>query len=655
MTNNKPMTSELQTNTYLWAAHPAAAQFLFPQRVGDRFAVLAPQIWQDTTPHLTLPLPQPIPENVIPYLQLFSKSLHVPEVYGLCEVEGESILLLRNAPIDRQGNLYPTLQQAWFDASPTRQLYWLWQILNLWTVLAEWGVAGSVLVGENVRVEGWRVRLRELVSDRILSPNVSAVRPSSTASGVTMVDAPVKGGLPQLGESWEPLLSSASREIQPFLEEIVAGLKTEGVPLKSIANALNEILLSQGAKQPLSVRVAGNSDRGRLPSHNEDSFYPAATDFVVDGASLPERLSSHLFMVCDGIGGHEGGEVASHMAVQSIKLQARSLLVELLEDPKVMTPELVEEQLAAIVRIANNAIAARNDEQGRSSRQRMATTLTMAFQLPQQIALPDSKSSNGHELYIAHVGDSRAYWITPNYCQQLTVDDDVAAREVRAGRSLYREARAAAGSEALTQALGTRSADSLRPTVQRLIVEEDGVLLLCSDGMSDSGVLEDSWQAFVPPVIRGQISLDSAVEALIRRANEKNGRDNISVVAAFYSVSPQPPVLVNLAELPKSEVDVEEGMELEPPLAIRDRAVPVPEEGEAMDVGDGVAPEETEIEETIEGEKFTFSLNQLSWGVKLVLLVVAIGVFAILLRWSVDPVPQQEQPSSSPAPESVEE
>ncbi|MDY7013816.1 MAG: protein phosphatase 2C domain-containing protein [Cyanobacteriota bacterium] len=636
------------TNIYLWAAHPTAAKFLFPQRIGDRFAVIAPQIWQDTAPHLPLPLPDPIPDAVIPYLRLFPKHLHVPEAYGACEVEGESILLLRNAPIDRQGNLYPTLQAAWSEASPTRQLYWLWQILNLWTSLTEWGVASSVLARENLRVEGWRVRLRELIGDRAPCENLSPVGQSSTASGVTTLGAPPKMGLPQLGESWEPLLSAARSEIKPFLEEIIAGLKTEGVPLKTVANALNEILLNQAAQQPLSVSIVGKSDRGRLPTHNEDSYYPTAADLTLDGANLPERLSSHLLMVCDGIGGHEGGEVASHMAIQSLKLQARSLLVELLEDPKAMIPEVVEEQLAATIRIANNAIAARNDEQGRESRQRMATTLVMALQLPQQIALPDSKSSNGHELYIAHVGDSRAYWITPNYCQQLTVDDDVAAREVRAGRRSYREARAASGSKALTQALGTRSAELLRPTVQRLIVEEDGVLLLCSDGMSDGEILEDSWQAFIPPVIRGQISLDSAVEALVRRANEKNGRDNISVVAALYSVSPQPPVLINLAELPTAELEGE--IQLEPPAEVADAQ----EEAEPAEVDDR-EEEETEIEEIAETDSSSFQLGQLSWSIKLVLLVIAIGVFAILLRWQIAPVQEQEQPPSSPAPESVEE
>ncbi|MHC5830810.1 MAG: PP2C family protein-serine/threonine phosphatase, partial [Nostoc sp.] len=110
------------------------------------------------------------------------------------------------------------------------------------------------------------------------------------------------------------------------------------------------------------------------------------------------------------------------------------------------------------------------------------------------------QSNNTHELYLANVGDSRAYWITRNYCQLLTVDDNVATREVRLAQSLYRKALLRADASALTQALGTKDAESLRLKVQRLIVEEDGILLLCSDGLSDNNWVEQSWQNYAIPV-----------------------------------------------------------------------------------------------------------------------------------------------------------
>lgn len=629
---------------YLWVPNRAAAKYLYPQQVSDRFQVLAPQIWQDLYPDRDLPMPDPLPEAISPYLRLFPQRLHVPEVYGLLPANGEEWLLLGNVPIDRQGNFYPMLNEMWAQASVTRQLYWLWQILNLWTPLSKEGVASSLLIPENLRVEGWRVRLRQLFSDRAAREGFESAR--SSAGGVAVIGTSSRVSLAALGESWEPLASSARPEIASLLSEIIAGLKIEGVPFDSIADALNELLLARAAKQPLRVRVAGASDRGRIPSHNEDSYYPTSADLGIDGKNVPERLTSHLLVICDGIGGHEGGEVASHIAVQSIRLQARSLLAELDEDPKVMTPGLVEDQIAATIRIANNAIAARNDQQKREARQRMATTLVMALQLPQKIARFDGEPANGHELYIAHVGDSRAYWITPNYCQQLTVDDDIASREVRRGRKLYRESLALPGSEALTQALGTRSGESLRPTLQRFIIEEDGVLLLCSDGMSDGDVLEEAWQTYLPPVIRGQISLESAVESLIRRANEKNGRDNISVVAAHYSVAAQPPVLVNLAELPKTEASepIQVGIEAPP-------EPPEPEEKEA-EIEPILTPD-LEIEEELTSDKSPAYLEELRWGIKGLLLALLIGVLVLLMRWSIDSQDKPQPSPTAPVPETT--
>jgi protein phosphatase len=143
------------------------------------------------------------------------------------------------------------------------------------------------------------------------------------------------------------------------------------------------------------------------------------------------------------------------------------------------------------------------------------------------------------------VGDSRAYWITQDYCHRLTVDDDVANREVRLGRSLYRQALQRVDALALTQAIGTRSADHLSPQVQRLVLEEDGLLLLCSDGLSDHNRVEESWEGLVAEVTTGRIALETAVEQLLAIASQRNGHDNSSVVLTYCSVSPEYPVLLN--------------------------------------------------------------------------------------------------------------
>ncbi len=92
--------------------------------------------------------------------------------------------------------------------------------------------------------------------------------------------------------------------------------------------------------------------------------------------------------------------------------------------------------------------------------------------------------------------------------------------------------------------MGTREAEFLRPAVQRFIIEEDGLLLLCSDGLSDNQRVEQCWQYFSASVLNGEQSLESAVQEWIDIANEKNGHDNISVVMTYCGVSPQKLVLL---------------------------------------------------------------------------------------------------------------
>jgi protein phosphatase len=559
-------SSKQQTNRYLWATGIAAKYIPVKEIVRNRYQVVAPRIWQDLRPELSPEMPEQLDGNFFPYMHLYPQRLHTPEVYGVCQlkesVPESTVILLENVPLDADGELYPSLSSMWGTASAVRQVYWLWQILELWIPLSELGVASSLFVEENLRVEGWRVRLLELLSDAVeyteqeLSSfsngsegNTKDTRLSETSSAVSTatISPPRKATLQQLGQSWQSLSSKAAPPVASRLEAIVQELQTENVSLKAIALKLNQLLLEQAARQPLRLRVGGATDSGVRHEHNEDNCYPLNSDLPQD-LSLPrDPLIPHFSIICDGIGGHEGGEVASQLAVESVKLQVRGLLAELAEDPELMTPELVSQHLSAIIRVANNLIVSRNDEQQRESRRRMATTLTLALQLPQIVQLPDGEG-NAHELYIASVGDSRAYWITPRYCQQLTVDDDVSTREVRMGRSLYRKTLQRPDAKALTQAVGTKDAELLRPTVRRFILEEDGLLLLCSDGLSDNDWIDELCENYPRDIESGKLSLEAAAQSLMDLANQKNGHDNISVVLTYCAVSPQYPAVLNLGE-----------------------------------------------------------------------------------------------------------
>ena len=557
MSSSKPPIDhpkKILSDRYLWATTPAATYIRVGEQVG-RYQVVAPQIWQDMHPELPPEMPTQLTQTILPYLRLYPHRLHLPEVYGVCQVGDAVVTLLENVPIDRNAELYPSMMSMWTKASAVRQVYWLWQMLELWTPLAEAGVASSLLIPDNLRVEGWCIRLRELALDTVPEKDrelaattgsaINALAPEAqTATDSRRLDPP---SLQQLGACWASWCRKASVSVASQLEEIATLLQAESPSLPDLTAQLNQVLIEQSSRQPLRLQISGGTDSGPRHQHNEDSCYPTMADLPSDLSQPRDPLIPHLSIVCDGIGGHEGGEVASQLAVQSIKLQVRALLAELAEDPEIMPPELVAQHLSATIRVANNLIASRNDEQQRESRRRMATTLVMALQLPQIVKLPDGQG-NAHELYIASVGDSRAYWITSRYCQRLTVDDDVATREVRMGRRLYRQAVQRPDAKALTQALGTRDAELLRPTVQRFILEEDGLLLLCSDGLSDNDWLDELCADYPRDVFSGKLSVEAAVRSLIERANQRNGHDNTSIVLTYCAVSPQYPVVLNLGD-----------------------------------------------------------------------------------------------------------
>jgi protein phosphatase len=530
---------------YLWAVGTEVSQLPIGSKQNDRYQVIAPQIWLDLQPDQLADIPPNWLEmnwasRLTPYLRLYPYRLHLPTIYGFCSLAGRMVLLLENVPIQAAGHLAPSLRSRWAQASAVRQIYWLWQLFQLWAPLQAAGVATSLLVEDNIRVEGWRIRLLQLCSDRVKTADGAAPKEVTLHSLATFWQTFVKQAQPQIAQSLETIC----QQIQAA--EDLSAVKG------AIATQLNQLLLEQAAQLPLRLRIAGSTSIGPQRAHNEDACYPAELLSQSDDPLLP-----YLGAICDGIGGHAGGEVASHLALRSLQLQVRALLTEVEEQPEIMSPEVMAQQLEAIIRVVNNMIATQNDTQGREARQRMGTTLIMALQLPQKVSTPNGLH-NAHELYLAHVGDSRAYWITPEFCHLLTVDDDVATREVRAARSLYQEAVRQSGASALTQALGTRDAEAIHATVQRFIVEEEGILLLCSDGLSDNGWVERSWESICRPVFQNHSTLEAAVQDWINLANQQNGHDNTSVVMMHCHIAPETAPLVKpIASVPSGNAPSE--------------------------------------------------------------------------------------------------
>lgn len=498
---------------YLWAVGGTGRPSYQPGDIlADRYWVKEDQILVDTKPGVLPEMPVEIPGAIIPYLKLFPLRLHVPQVYGRLPSKGndpnQDIWLLEETAIYPEGTmvalrkgqapeavhaqLMPLLTDSWADASPMRQLNWLWQMVQLWYPLKKEGVARSLLNPGLLRVEGSLLRLLELPRDTT-TPDLS-----------------------ELGQLWLSWSKTAHPAIAPYLEQLSQMLRTREVQTPSqLLELLDRGLSLCGELYKRTYYIATGTDRGPTRRRNEDACYPPS------GTTRATSDTSGLAIVCDGIGGHEGGNVASNLAIDTLQQHLESLVSENTQS----APHRIMEQIERAVGIANDRIASRNDEEQRQARQRMGTTLVMAL-------------THRHEIYINHIGDSRAYWITSTGCRQVTLDDDVASREVRLGYSLYRDALQQGAAGSLIQALGMGASSVLHPTVQRFIIDEDSAFLLCSDGLSDNDRVEQYWETEILPVLSGEFPVLRSVTKLIDIGNFHNGHDNVTVGLVYCKVEP---------------------------------------------------------------------------------------------------------------------
>ncbi|KAF3891047.1 MULTISPECIES: PP2C family protein-serine/threonine phosphatase [Nostocales] len=488
---------------YLWAVADGISVAQPKELLADRYLVISKSVLLDTKPGLPPQTPdvESVPA-VRPYLRLFPYRLYVPQVYGVLQLEGTTsreILLLEKPPLciketaELDVQLESELTTAWQTATSMRQLNWLWQIAHLWQPLAGEGVASSLLTPEVLRAEGPLVRLLELRYDK-QTPNLA-----------------------ELGEFWQQQLCHKVRPaIAEFVKEICRSLISQEMrSAEQLIAVLDKGLAEVGKWQKPTIKISTKSDIGPNRPRNEDSCYPPSGTVV----SKPPHQTA-IAIVCDGIGGHEGGSVASNLAIETIYQQMHDLVTI---PPDHISPANLLEDLERAAAVANDKISQRNDSEHRQGRQRMGTTLVMALPV-------------AHEMYIAHVGDSRAYWITRAGCYQVTLDDDVASREVRLGYATYRDAVQQGASGSLVQALGMSASSSLHPTSQRFIVDEDSVFLLCSDGLSDFDRVEQYWETEILPILDKNLDIASATDKLVEIANNQNGHDNVTIALVHCQV-----------------------------------------------------------------------------------------------------------------------
>jgi protein phosphatase len=250
---------------------------------------------------------------------------------------------------------------------------------------------------------------------------------------------------------------------------------------------------------PLSVQVAGDTDKGLVRSGNEDNY-------------LIDR-KHHVYAVCDGMGGHQAGEVASMLAVDIIQSSFEYFTRELLEDDILTVGRSLPEKadlLLKSIRLANRAIA--NESVADTSKAGMGTTVVAC-------------ALEADTLAVAHVGDSRAYRLTERDLQPLTRDHSWVT-EIQDAQNLTREeADNLVGKNIITRALGVRENVEIDMSITK--VRKGDIYILCSDGLC--GFADD--EEIFHVANRARDDLKEIVAQLIQMANDRGGQDNVTVIA----------------------------------------------------------------------------------------------------------------------------
>jgi len=243
---------------------------------------------------------------------------------------------------------------------------------------------------------------------------------------------------------------------------------------------------------------AGLSDVGLQREHNEDSF---------------AVVSAHdLFVVADGMGGHQAGDVASKMATQIISTFFESVALEEVTWPFSFDPSLSEEEnrLMTGIRLANRSICELGNNS--SDHQGMGTTVVASLFSPRR-----------SRIYIAHVGDSRAYRIRKGQIEQVTRDHSLVNDYLAAMPDMSDEQRSELPKNVITRALGMQ--DQVAVDVGSFDAQVGDIYLLCSDGLS--GMVDDEEMC---RIIRSSSDLMRTCRELINTANEHGGEDNVTAV-----------------------------------------------------------------------------------------------------------------------------
>lgn len=259
------------------------------------------------------------------------------------------------------------------------------------------------------------------------------------------------------------------------------------------------VLHYSGLQPPQLIAACGQSV-GIQREHNEDALFVLTTTVTSDHTNLPFGL----YIVADGMGGHQHGEIASGIAIRSMASYiVTKLLTPLLYVNPIVPDDSLQEIMQAGVQEAHRAITRQVPGGG--------TTLTAVLIL-------------GEQMILAHVGDSRAYAVAPDgNMQSLTRDHSLVKRLEELGQISHEEAANHPQRNVLYRALG--QGEPFDPDIRNLQLPSSGHLLLCSDGLW--GVVDESE---IVRIILSSSTPDQVCKALVDAANAAGGPDNITAI-----------------------------------------------------------------------------------------------------------------------------
>lgn len=253
------------------------------------------------------------------------------------------------------------------------------------------------------------------------------------------------------------------------------------------------------------LEFATGTDTGRVRSQNEDSIV-VSPDFG-------------LAILADGMGGYNAGEIASHIAITVVQQTLEAQLPLLEDEAHGLRSKDLPAVLCDAVERANHAILTAAMEEPQFNG--MGTTLVLAL-------------FHHDKVILTHVGDSRGYRMRGGELAQITRDHSLLQEQIDAGLISVEWAQFSQNRNLITRAVGVDN--MLQAEVQEFNVEPGDIYLLCSDGLSDmlSAVqIAQTLDTF-------STDLPAAATALVERANEHGGRDNISVILIrVRAVSPE--------------------------------------------------------------------------------------------------------------------